>query len=157
MLTSRGNPSVAISIGISLFLLLVVCGIGCLWHWKHRDSTGFTLPKFLQRRSSKKKDCKKMFFSPHIINAWHKISAEVHDHRSAVGETNLNDNYENVEASCPRTKEETDKELYENTRQCDFEEHIYRNETASEYYNFQKPIASRDPQEEDIYILPDEC
>ena len=65
------------------------------------------------------------------------------------------DNYENVQVGPPRAKEETDKELYENTRPTNFEEHIYGNETSSQYYNFQKPSTSEVSQDEDIYILPD--
>lgn len=153
MLRCCGNPSVAISVGIALLLLLVVCGIGCVWHWK---PAGFTLPKFLQRRSSRKKDRKKKFsLSPHIVTAWHKISGEIQDHKSADRRTNPHNNYENVEASCSNPRKDTGNELYENTRQCDFEEHVYKNENFPEYCNFQKPAASKVTQEEDIYILPD--
>ncbi|XP_008051999.1 protein GAPT [Carlito syrichta] len=157
MLKSWGNnTSVAISVGISLLLLLVACGIGCVWRWKHHENTRFTLPSFLQRRSSRKKDYHKTFsLNPHIIGCRHKISVETQDHRSAIGGTDTHDNYENVEVAPPKDKEETDQELYENTRSCAFEEHIYGNETSSPYYDFQKPRTSEAPQEEDIYILPD--
>ncbi|XP_006166284.2 protein GAPT [Tupaia chinensis] len=153
MLKSCGNNSVAISVGIFLLLLLMVCGIGCVWHWKHRNTTRFTLPKFLQRKSSRRKDyAKTLSSSPYIIDSRHKTSVDSQAHRSAVGKINIHDNYENVEVGPPKAKEEMDKELYENTRQSNFEDHIYGNET---YYNFQKHSASEVPQEEDIYILPD--
>ncbi|XP_008563507.1 PREDICTED: protein GAPT [Galeopterus variegatus] len=150
MLKSHGNTSVAISIGILLFLLLLVCGIGCAWHWKHHNTTRFTLPRFLQRGSSRRKDHSKRFsWSPYVIGTRHKICIETQDHRSAVARTSIHDNYENVEAG------QTDKELYENTRQPNSEEHIYGNEISSDYYNFQKRCCSEVPQDEDIYILPD--
>lgn len=155
MLKSCGNTSVVISTGISLLLLLVICGIGCVWRWKHQNTMQFTLPKFLQRRSSRRKDYTKTLSGPHIISPRHKISVQTQNHRYASGGTSVHGNYENVEAGLPKAKEETDKELYENTRQTDFEEHIYGNETPSDYYNFQKPSTSQGPQDEDIYILPD--
>ncbi|XP_076973322.1 protein GAPT [Tamandua tetradactyla] len=155
MLKSCGNSSVAISIGILLLSFLIFCGIGCVWHRKHRNTTRFTLPRFLQRRS-KRKDCTKTFsLSPHIIGPRHKISSQTQDCSSAAGRTNIHDDYENVETGPPKAKEETEKELYENTCQSNFEEHVYGNETSSDYYNFQKPITSEVPQDEDIYILPD--
>lgn len=67
----------------------------------------------------------------------------------------MQDIYENVVAGPPKAKEETGKELYENTQQPCFKNHIYGNKT-SEYYNFQKPCTSEVPQDEDIYVLPDE-
>ncbi|XP_053452236.1 protein GAPT [Nycticebus coucang] len=156
MLKSCGNTSVAILVGTALLLLVMICGIGCVWHWKQNDSTRFTLPKVLQRRSSKRKDyTKTSFLSPHVIGLKHNTSVETQDHRSAVERTHIQENYENVQAGPPKATEETDKELYENTRQSNFEDHIYGNETASEYYNFQKPSTSEVPQDEDIYILPD--
>ncbi|KAL4684171.1 hypothetical protein H8959_021865 [Pygathrix nigripes] len=155
MLKSCGNNLVAISVGISLLLLLVVCGIGCVWHCKHHVATRFTLPRFLQRRSSRRKVCTKTFLGPRIIGLRHKISVETQDHKSAVKGNNIHKNYENVEAGPPKVKGKTNKELYENTRQSDFEEDIYGNETSSDYYNFQKPRPSEVPQDEDIYILPD--
>ncbi|XP_058420029.1 protein GAPT [Diceros bicornis minor] len=157
MLKSCGNTLAAVSIGISLLVLLVICGIGCVWHWKHHITTRFTLPKFLQRRSSRRKDyTKTLSLSPHIISSKHKISVQTQGHRSPARETNIHDNYENVEVGPPKAKEETGKELYQNTQPSNFEEeHIYGNETPSNYYNFQKPCTSEVPQDEDIYILPD--
>ncbi|XP_040129494.2 protein GAPT [Ictidomys tridecemlineatus] len=155
MLKSCGNTSVAISVGISLLVLLVVCGIGCVWHWKHRNTTGFTLPKFLQRRNSRKKDLAKTFcLSPHIVGSRPKISAETQSHRPSVRGTRMQANYENVEMGPPKANKETDKGLYENTQQINFKEHMYGSETSCDYYNFQKPAAS-EAQDEDIYILPD--
>ncbi|XP_057599163.1 protein GAPT [Hippopotamus amphibius kiboko] len=154
MLKSCGNTSVAVSIGISLLLLLVICGIGCVWHWKHHNTTQFTLPKFLQRRKKRKDRTKTLSLSPQVISPRHKISVQTQDRRSAGEDTDIHDNYENVEV-CPCKTKGTDKELYENTRQTNFEEHIYGNETPCDYYDFQKPSASETPQDEDIYILPD--
>ncbi|XP_012508605.1 PREDICTED: protein GAPT isoform X1 [Propithecus coquereli] len=156
MLKSCENTSVAITVGISLLLLVMICGIGCVWHWKHHETTRFTLPKFLQRRSSRKKNYTKTFsWSPHIIGLQRKTPAETRDQRSAAMGTDMQENYENVEAGPPKADTETDKELYENTQQSNFEEHIYGNETSSDYYDFQKPHTSEIPQDEDIYILPD--
>lgn len=155
MLKSCGNTSVATSIGISLLFLLLICGIGCVWRWKHWNPMQFTLPRVLQRRSSRKKDYTKTLSNLLAINSRDKISVQNQDCRSSGRGTNTHDNYENVECGAPKPKEETDKELYENTRQTSFEEHIYGNEMSSQYYNFQKPSTSEVPQDEDIYILPD--
>lgn len=154
MLKSCGNTSMAIPIGISLLLLLLICGIGCVWHWKHHNQTQLTLPRFLQRRSKKKDYTKTLFLGPHVSSSKNKTSVQIHGHKSAVEESSIDDHYENVETRCPEAKEETSKELYENTRQTNIEEHIYGNET-SEYYNFQKPSTFEFSQDEDIYILPD--
>ena len=157
MLEICGNTSVAISIGISLVLLLVICGIGCVWHWKHQNTVQFTLPKFLQRRRSRRKDyTKTSYLGPQFISPRHKISVQTQDRHSAGKDTDTRDNYENVKVRPPKAKGETDKELYENTWPTNPEEHIYGNEIApGDYYNFEKPSTSEAPQEEDIYILPD--
>ncbi|XP_039099754.1 protein GAPT isoform X1 [Hyaena hyaena] len=155
MLESCGDTSVAISIGLSLLLLLLICGIGCVWHWKHHNPVHLTLPRFLQRRSSRRKDYAKTLSNPLAISSRHKISAQTQEYTSSGRGANTYDNYENVEVRPPRAKGETDKELYENTRPTNFEEHIYGNETSSQYYNFQNPSTSEVSQDEDIYILPD--
>ncbi|XP_003782793.1 protein GAPT [Otolemur garnettii] len=156
MLKSYGNTSAAILVGAALLLLVMICGIGCVWHWKHNDSMRFTLPKVLQRRSSKKKDyTKTSILSPRIFGLKHNTSVETQRCSSTVEGNNIQENYENVQTGPPKAMEETDKELYENTRQSNFQDHIYGNETSSEYYNFQKPSTSQVPQDEDIYILPD--
>lgn len=155
MLKSCGNTSMAIPIGISLLLLLLICGIGCVWHWKHHNQTQFTLPRFLQRRSRKKHYTKTLFLGPHVSTSKNKTSIQTQGHESAVEETDIYDQYENMKTRPPEAKEETNKEIYENTRQTNIEEHIYGNETTSEYYNFQKPNTSEVSQDEDIYILPD--
>ncbi|XP_007453294.1 PREDICTED: protein GAPT [Lipotes vexillifer] len=155
MLKSCGNTSVAVSIGISLLLLLVICGIGCVWHWKQHNTGQFTLPKFLQRRKRRKDYTKRVSLSPQVIGPRHEISVQTQDHSSAGKDTNIHGNYENVEACPPQAKEETDKGVYENTCQTDFKEHIYGNEAPLDYYTFQKPSTSEEPQDEDIYILPD--
>ncbi|XP_032328442.1 protein GAPT isoform X1 [Camelus ferus] len=156
MLESCGNASVAIPIGISLLLLLVICGIGCVWHWKHHNTMQGFLPRFLQRRKSRRKDYSKTLpLSPQVISSRYKISVQTQDHSSAGVDANIDDDYENVERGPPKSKEDTNKELYENTWQTNFEEHIYGNETPCAYYNFQKPSTSEAPQEEDVYILPD--
>ncbi|XP_006875403.1 PREDICTED: protein GAPT [Chrysochloris asiatica] len=156
MLNSPGDTSVACSIGIFLFLLLMFCGIGCVWHWKHPNTTRFTLPKFLRRRRSKKNEYDETpSLSHQIISPEHKISVQTQDYNSAEGTTSLHANYENVNASPPKDKEETDKEIYENTQQSNFEEHVYGNEAESNYYNVQNPSTSGATQDEDIYILPD--
>ncbi|XP_019063376.1 protein GAPT [Fukomys damarensis] len=155
MLTSYGYTSVSIYMSIFLLAFLVVCGIGCVCHWKHH-TTQFTLPRFLQRRSRKRKDYKKtLCLSPHIVGLSHKVSVETKDHRSIDKGSRMHDHYENMVADPPKAKEESDKELYENTQPPNFEEHFYGNEASSEYYNFQKLGTSQVPQDEDIYILPD--
>uniref|UniRef100_A0A8D1C8H3 Protein GAPT n=1 Tax=Sus scrofa TaxID=9823 RepID=A0A8D1C8H3_PIG len=153
MLKSCGNHSVGISIGISLLLLLAICGIGCVWHWKHCNTMRFTLPKILQRRKSKRKDCTETLSQ--VIR--HRISVQTQDHSFSGKDTNICDNYENLEVGPPEIKEKADKELYENTCQTNFEEHIYGNEKPCDYYNFQDPGTFEVSQDEDIYILPDSC
>eukprot|EP00069_Balaena_mysticetus_P008786 bmy_19825T0 len=155
MLKSCGNTSVAVSVGISLLLLLVICGIGCVWHWKQHNTVQFTLPKFLQRRKRRKDYTKRVCLSPQVIGPRHKISVQTQDHSSAGKDTNIHDDYENVEACPPQAKEETDKGVYENTWQTNFKEHIYGNEIPCDRYSCQKPSAPEEPQDEDIYILPD--
>ncbi|XP_003433848.1 protein GAPT [Canis lupus familiaris] len=155
MLKSCGNTSVTTSIGICLLFLLLICGIGCIWRWKHRDLVQFTLPRFLQRRSSRKKNYTKTLSSPLAVSSRHKISVQTQDYKSSGRGTNSHDNYENVESGAPKAKEETNNELYENTRPTSFEEHIYGNEMLFQYCNFQKPSTPEVPQDEDIYILPD--
>lgn len=148
---------VAISVGISLFLFLVICGIGCVWHWKRPNTPQFTLPSFLQRRRSKKKDYTKTFpISSPVISSSQKVSSQTPDHRFAEREANLQNNYENMKTGPPKVEGESE-DIYENTGQSDFEEHIYGNEIPSLYYNFQTCTseASEVPQDEDIYILPD--
>ncbi|XP_063114273.1 protein GAPT [Cavia porcellus] len=150
MLTSYEYTSVL----IFLLILLVVCGIGCVWHWKHRP-TRFISPKLFQRRNSKRKDYQKTpCLGPRIIGLKPKDSGETKNHRSTDKERRIQGHYENM-TSCPsKAKEESDKELYENAQSSHFEEHIYNNETSSEYYNFEMPGTSK-IQDEDIYILPD--
>lgn len=157
MLKSCGNTSVAIFIGVSLLVLLVICGIGCVWPWKHNSTTQFNLPRFWQRRSSRRKDyTKTLSLRSHITSSRHKISVQTQGCRSVAGDGNVQDTYENLQVRPTKAKEDADKELYENTRQADFQDHIYDNE-ASYYCNFQKPRMSHVPQDgdEDIYILPD--
>ncbi|KAM6156517.1 protein GAPT [Erethizon dorsatum] len=155
MLTSYGYTAVSISMGIFLLVLLVVCGIGCVWHWKHH-TTRFTSPKFLQRRSSERKECQKtLYLRPRSIGLNPKASVETKDHRSTDKGSRMHGHYENMATGPPKAKEERDKEPYENAQPPNFEEHIYGNEASSEYYNFQKPGTSEVPQDEDIYILPD--
>ncbi|XP_047585373.1 protein GAPT isoform X1 [Lutra lutra] len=155
MLKSCGNTPVATSIGISLLFLLLICGIGCVWCWKHGNPVHFPLPRVLQRRSSRRKDNTKTLSSLLTISSRHKISVQNQHCKSSGRGTNTHGSYENVESGDPKHKEVTDKELYENTWQTNFEEHIYGNEMSPQYYNFQKPSTSEDPQDEDIYILPD--
>ncbi|KAM6225088.1 protein GAPT [Rhynchocyon petersi] len=154
MLKSCEDTSVAYIVGIFLFLFLVFCGIGCIWRWKHLNAPRFTLPKFLQRRSSKRY-AKTPSLGSQGVGPKCKILVQAQTHKPASGTTNTHDNYENVKTKCPKGKEESCKEIYENTGQSNFEEHIYGNEPSSEYYNFRKPRLSEPPQEEDIYILPD--
>ncbi|XP_006891602.1 PREDICTED: protein GAPT [Elephantulus edwardii] len=156
MLAICKDSSVAFSVGIFFFLFLVFCGIGCIWQWKHPNTVRFALPKFLQKRRSKKKDyAKTPSSSPQIIVPKYKISAQSQTHRPALGATHVRDNYENVKTGPHKAKEESEKDIYENTRQSNFEDHIYGNEPSSDYCNFQKPRTSETPQDEDIYILPD--
>ncbi|XP_048224283.1 protein GAPT [Perognathus longimembris pacificus] len=155
MLKGGGNTSVAISLGISLVVFLVFCGIGCIWHWKHHKATRFTLPRFLQRGTSRRKNyTKNLFLDSHLIGLRLKTSDETHGHKSTGKGTKMHSNYENMKAGLPKTKEETDKGLYENTQLSNVTEPIYKNE-ISPYYNFHKPETSQVSPEEDIYILPD--
>ncbi|XP_060047867.1 protein GAPT [Erinaceus europaeus] len=153
-----GTTSAGSSIGIFLFVLLVMCGVGCFWHWKRHNTAHFTLPSFLQKRRSRKKVLPKTFcFRSHIFHSRQKISVQTQDHKSATGTTTIHDDdYENVQTD-PPTNKETAKDIYENTQPSNFEDHIYGNEIASDYCNFQKPSTSEVPQDEDIYILPDSC
>ncbi|XP_069897047.1 protein GAPT [Dipodomys merriami] len=155
MLKGYGNTSVAILLGISLVVFLVFCGIGCVWHWKRHKATRFILPKFLQRRSSRRKAyMKNLYLGTHIIGSRSKTSVETQDHKPTVKETKMHSNYENMEAGLPKAKEETEKGLYENTCPSNVTEPIYKNE-MSPYYNFKKLQTSQVPPDEDIYILPD--
>ncbi|XP_004678518.1 PREDICTED: protein GAPT [Condylura cristata] len=158
MLKSCESTTVAISVGISFFLLLMVCGVGCIWHWKRSNTQQLTLPSFLQRRRSRKEDYTETLpIHPHVINPQPEMTFQTEDHISAEREANIQDNYENMKISPCEATEEIEKEIYENNGQSNFEEHIYGNEIASHYCNFQKPsISTSDvPQDDDIYILPD--
>ncbi|XP_037385242.1 protein GAPT [Talpa occidentalis] len=158
MLKNCGSTTAAISVGISLFLLVVVCGIGCVWHWKRNNTPQFTLPSFLQRRRSRKKESTETLpFSPYVVSSSQQMSFQTQDHGPAEREADIQDHYENMNVSPHEAEEESEKEIYENSEQSNFEEHIYGNETPSPYYNFQKhSISSSEvPQDEDIYILPD--
>lgn len=156
MLNNWTTTSMTSSIGISIFILLVICGIGCFWHWKGHNMPHFTLPSFLQRRKSRKKVTTKTFnFSSHIFHSRQKVPVQSQDHRPTAVRTKIpDDDYENVKIDPPKNKE-TEKDLYENTPRSNFEDHIYGNQIESAYYNFQKSSASAVPQDEDIYILPD--
>uniref|UniRef100_A0A8C6QER0 Grb2-binding adaptor, transmembrane n=1 Tax=Nannospalax galili TaxID=1026970 RepID=A0A8C6QER0_NANGA len=152
MLKSCGSTSLGIAVGVFLLALLVVCGFGCVWHWKHRDTTRFTLPKFLQRRSSRRKDyTKTLCLSSYVTSSSPKTSVETKGHKSTAEGTQMHDNYENVEAGPPRVH----GPLYENTQLSNLEECVYRNQGSSLYYNVQNPNSSAATQDEDIYILPD--
>ncbi|KAG8516149.1 Protein GAPT [Galemys pyrenaicus] len=85
------------------------------------------------------------------------MSFQTQDQRAAEREDNIQKNYENVNVRPCKAEEENEKEIYENSEQFDFEEHVYGNEMPSHYCNFQKPSISTSevPQDEDIYILPD--
>ncbi|XP_012860396.2 protein GAPT [Echinops telfairi] len=156
ILKSSGHISMAFPLGIFLLLLLMFCVIGCVWQWRHPNRNRFVLPKVLQRRRSKKNlYAKKFFLSPQEILPQPKTSVQTQDHKSTTEVANIHGNYENVEACPVNAKEEASKEIYENTRQSNFEEHIYGNELSPKYFNFQQPSTSDTPQDEDIYILPD--
>lgn len=150
MIKSCGNTTVAIYMGIFLFLLLVMCVIGCFWHWKRQNTRKFTLPTILQLERRRKP-----FSNSRIIKPKQKILVETEVYIDANGENKVEGNYENVNVRSFKTEEEKDDKLYENSQQPNFEEHIYGNETQTEYCNFQKTNASEDCQDEDIYILPD--
>lgn len=155
MLECFESSPVAVSVGVSLLVLLLLCGIGCAWHWNRRESTPFTLPKFMQRRSSRQKDVTKtVSSSAYVISPSMKASVESKGHKSTAKRNKMHGNYENVEVCPPCTEGTTEKALYENTQPSNLEEHVYGNQTDPLYYNFQKP-SPPPPQDDDIYILPD--
>ncbi|XP_059132633.1 protein GAPT [Peromyscus eremicus] len=156
MLKSFVSSSMGVAAGLSLLLLLLVCGIGCVWHWKRQDNAPFTLPKFMQR-SSRHNDCtKNLGLSDHKICSSSKTSVESKGHKSTSKRNRMHGEYENVQVGPPRTEEPPEKALYENTQPSNLEEHVYGNQTDALYYNFQKPSPPPPaPQDEDIYILPD--
>ncbi|XP_051028331.1 protein GAPT [Acomys russatus] len=149
MLKSFASSSVGIAVAVSLLVLLLVCGLGCVWHWKRRETTSFPVPKFMQRRSSRQKDCTKTL-SPKPKTS----SMESKAHRSSAKGSRLHGHYENVPCP-PHTEEASEKALYENTQPSNPEEHVYGNQTDALYCNFPKPTPPPPPQEDDIYILPD--
>ncbi|XP_075398769.1 protein GAPT [Tenrec ecaudatus] len=156
ILKSSGHISMAFPIGIFLLLLLMFCVIGCVWQWRHPNRNRFALPKVLQRKRSKKNlYAKKLILGPQVILPNPKTPAQTQDHKSTREVANIHGNYENVEACPSDSKEEANKEIYENTQQSNFEDHIYGNEMSPKYYSFQQPNTSDAPQDEDIYILPD--
>ncbi|KAL6090738.1 hypothetical protein STEG23_013615 [Scotinomys teguina] len=145
-----------VTVGVSFLVLLLVCGIGCVWHWKRRDSTSFTLPKFMRRSSRQKDGTKTLDLNAHMICSSSKTSVESKGHKSTSKRNRMHGEYENVEVGPPRNEEATEKVLYENTQPSNGEEHVYGNQTDTLYYNFQKPNPPPPaPQDEDIYILPD--
>ncbi|XP_021079831.1 protein GAPT [Mesocricetus auratus] len=157
MLRSFGSSWIGVVVGISLLVLLLACGIGCVWHWKRQEATTFTLPKFMQRRSSRHKDfTKSLDLNAHMICPSSKTPVEIKGHKSSAKRNRMHGEYENVEVVPPDIKVATEKALYENTKPCNLEEHVYGNQTDALYYNFQKPSPPPPaPQDEDIYILPD--
>ncbi|XP_028640092.1 protein GAPT [Grammomys surdaster] len=157
MLKSFVSSPVGVAVGVSLLVLLLVCGVGCAWHWNRRETTALqlTLPKFIQRRSSRHKDyTKSVGLSAYVTSPSTKTSVESKDHKSTAKRNKMHGNYENVEVGPPRTEGATEKALYENTQPSNLEEHVYGNQMDPLYYNFQKPSLPP-PQDEDIYILPD--
>lgn len=155
MLKSFASSPVGVAVGVSLLVLLLACGIGCAWHWNRRETTPLTLPKFMQRRSSRHKDyAKNVGVCAYVTGPSAKASVESKGQKSTAKGSKMHDNYENVEVCPPGTEGETEKGLYENTQPSNLEEHVYGNQTDPLYYNFQKP-SPPPPQDEDIYILPD--
>lgn len=156
MLKCFASSPVGVAVGVSLLVLLLVCGIGCAWHWNRRESTPFTLRKFMQRRSSRHKDFSKTVgLSAYVTSPSSKTSVESKGHKSTAKRNKMQGNYENVEVCPPGTEGATEKALYENMQPSNLEEHVYGNQTDPLYYNFQKPSPAPPPQDEDIYILPD--
>ncbi|XP_055967971.1 protein GAPT [Sorex fumeus] len=150
MIKSYENTSVTIYIGISLFLLLVMCVIGCSWHWKRPNTRKFSLPSILQIGRSRK-----LSSTSQNTHQRQKPSVQTEDYVFAGGETKIDVCYENLKMGPFKTEEGTDDRLYENSQQANFEEHIYGNEPPFGYSNSLKSGASEDCQDEDIYILPD--
>ncbi|ERE82660.1 protein GAPT [Cricetulus griseus] len=156
MLRSFVSSSMGVAVGVALLVLLLACGIGCVWHCKRQEATAFTLPKFMQRRSSRHKNfTKNLGLNVHTICPSSKTSVESKGHKSSAKRNRMHGEYENVEVGPPDTKVATEKALYENTQPSNLEEHVYGNQTDALYYNFQKPSPPPVPQDEDIYILPD--
>ncbi|CAH6787640.1 protein GAPT [Phodopus roborovskii] len=155
MLSSFASSSMGVAVGVSLLVLFLACGIGCVWHWKRREATAFTLPKFMQRRSSRHKDCTKTLgSSAHVVCPSSETSVESKGHKSSTKRNRMLGEYENVEVGPPDTEVAAEKALYENTQPSNLEEHVYGNQTEALYYNFQKPTPPA-PQDDDTYILPD--
>ncbi|KAM7320877.1 protein GAPT [Alexandromys fortis] len=156
MLKSFVSSSMGVAVGVSLLLLLVVCGIGCVWHWKRRESTALTLPKFMQRRNNRHKDfAKTLDLNPHMVCPSSKTSGESKGHKSTVKRNRTHGEYENVQVGPASAEASTEKALYENTQPSNPEEHVYGNQTDALYCNFQKPSPLPPPQDDDTYILPD--
>ncbi|KAK1345418.1 LOW QUALITY PROTEIN: hypothetical protein QTO34_014131 [Cnephaeus nilssonii] len=139
-----GGGGVAVAVGLSLLLLAVAGGVGCVWHWKHRGRAPLALPGFLRRRRRRRDYSKTLSAGPKAAKA---PAPAPHP---GAGEADPQDHYENLPAGAPGAPG-----LYENARRGPCEEHVYGNEAAGDYYNFQAPGAPASPQDEDIYILPD--
>lgn len=141
-----GGGGVAVAVGLSLLLLAVAGGVGCVWHWKHRGRAPLALPGFLRRRRRRRDYSKTLSAGPQGVSAKAPAPAP----HPGAGEADPQDHYENLPAGAPGAPG-----LYENARRGPCEEHVYGNEAAGDYYNFQAPGAPASPQDEDIYILPD--
>ncbi|XP_054999725.1 protein GAPT [Sorex araneus] len=150
MIRSYENTSVTIYIGISLFILLVMCVIGCFWHRKRCSIRKFTLPSILKIGRSRK-----LSSTSKITHQSQKPPVQTEDYIFAGGESKIEVCYENLKMGPLNTEEGKDDKLYENSQQSNFEDHIYGNEAPFDYNNSQKSGASEDCQDEDIYILPD--
>nr|XP_004664954.1 protein GAPT [Jaculus jaculus] len=152
-----GRTSVSIAVAVFLLVLLLVWGVACAWPWKYRGLARLALPRFLQRRSSRKRVSAETFrWASRVGASSPKTSDETKDHKPTAKGARVQNNYENVEAGLPKDKSQTEEALYENTGRPHAQEHVYENQTSSPYYDFQQARSSEEAlQEENVYILPD--
>ncbi|XP_068952101.1 protein GAPT [Petaurus breviceps papuanus] len=154
----RSGSALVLVILTLLLAILVLGALGLAWYWKsYRYTSHFALPKFLHKRKNQNDSD-----PPHIpcnpseyTGTKHFPPCQIKDKPSAQSRDNTDQSYENVETGPARRAEEHLTDLYENTAQFNSEEHLYGNESSTEYYNFQKPHCLNTPSDEDIYVLPD--
>ncbi|XP_007486417.2 protein GAPT [Monodelphis domestica] len=143
-----------------LLVILLLCALGLVWYWKryrYRYSRNFALRKFLHKK--RHQNAFDSLRTPHTPTEYggpkHLTPNQIKDKPSLLYRNDADQSYENVETGPLRCAEECLTGLYENTNQVNSEEHLYGNESSSEYYNVQKPHLLNYPPVEEIYILPD--
>ncbi|XP_036609578.1 protein GAPT [Trichosurus vulpecula] len=141
-----------------LLAILVLCALGLAWYWKRYSYTNnFALPKFLhKKRGQKDSDPLHTPCTPSEYTGSQCFPpCQIKDGPSPLFRNDTEQSYENVETGPVNCAEERSTDLYENTAQFNSEEHLYGNESSTEYYNFQKPHCLNTLPDENIYILPD--